>query len=94
MGEVWGLDLPKPLKFTLLALADHADHDGRNAYPGVGLLAWKLGDDRRTVQRSLRKLEAMGIIEAVAYTKGGHGRATVYTIHTEKGVKLPPRNPA
>jgi pyocin large subunit-like protein len=90
MGDVWALDLAKPLKFLLLALADHADHNGRNAYPGVDLLAWKTGDNRRTVQRNLRKLEDLGLIVADWAPTGGRGLATRYTIQTVNGVKLSP----
>lgn len=98
MGLVWELDLPKPLKFLLLALADHADHQGDNAYPGIKLLAWKTGDSQRTVHRLLRQLEALALIEKV--TQGGGlmrgpgngpiGRATVYRLTLEKGDKLTP----
>lgn len=103
MGLVWGLDLPKPLKFTLLALADHADHDGGNARPSVGLLAWKTGDDRRTIQRHLRDLEALHLIEPASTTRGGLvrsgpgaglvGKATVYQLTLWNGVKLSPFEP-
>lgn len=98
MGFVWELDLPKPLKFLLLAMADHADHDGRNVYPGVELLAWKTGDHPRTVQRNLRELEALGLIEVEAagggVVRGGlRGRATVYRLTLWKGDNLPPFRP-
>lgn len=96
MALVWELDLPKPLKFVLLALADHADHQGRNAYPGVELLSRKTGDHPRTVQRLLRELESRGLIEAVipgggVLAGGARGRATVYTLHLEgKDDRTPP----
>lgn len=100
MGLVWELDLDKPLKFTLLALADHADHNGDGARPSVGLLAWKTGDTRRTIQRHLRALEALGLIEPIHDPTGGLvrsgaggnlvGRATTYRLTLDKGAKLPP----
>lgn len=98
MGLVWELDLPKTEKLVLLALADHADHYGNGARPGVELLAWKVGADRRTIQRTLRSLETLRLVEVVHSGGGlrggpGHGRrgfATVYRLTLENGVKLPP----
>lgn len=94
ISEVWNREVPGPLMLTALALADHADHDGRNTYPSVGLLAWKTGQSRRTVQRHLRALEASGFIEPAGYPNGGHGRATRYHFNFEKvGLKPPHRRP-
>lgn len=90
MTEVWSRDLPSGTVLTALALADHADHDGRNAFPGVGLLSWKTGHSRRTVQRHLRTLEDAGFIEAQGYATGGHQRATRYAFNFEK---CPPKTP-
>jgi hypothetical protein len=56
MGIVWEADLPQREKFVLLAYADHADHDGNNIFPSVGLIAWKTGYDARTIQRITKKL--------------------------------------
>lgn len=78
MTEVWSRDLPATVILTALALADHADHDGCNAYPSVRLLAWKTSQSRRTVQRHLRDLAAAGFIVADAWPRGGHGHATRY----------------
>lgn len=98
MALAWELDLPKPEKFLLLALADHADHDGQGARPSVARLAWKTGDSRRTVQRLLRSLEARGLIEVErmggglrpGIGDGRAGRATTYRLHLHKGAKLAP----
>lgn len=62
MSEVWSLALPATQKLVLLALADHADDRGGNAYPSVSGLAQKCGVDARTIQRSLRTLEAAGLL--------------------------------
>ena len=61
-GMVWDLDLPHPELLVLLAITDHANHDGRNMYPGVALLAWKTGYSARTVVRILNKLIERGIL--------------------------------
>lgn len=64
MTHVWDLrGLSDTQRLVALALADHADHDGRNAYPSVDTLALKTELHRRTVQRALADLVARGILE-------------------------------
>src|SRR2546421_2685664 len=53
------------VKFVLVALADHADHEGRRAFPGQALLIRKTGLSERTVQNALRVLEKAGLIVPV-----------------------------
>lgn len=58
MGKVWDLDLPHNKLIVLLAMADHADHEGNNVFPSQGLVAWKTGysiDQVRRIQRALVK---------------------------------------
>lgn len=62
MGMVWDCALPRNEKYILLALADHADHDGRNIYPSVERIAWKTGYDERMVQRITKELVKKGIL--------------------------------
>lgn len=56
----------------MLALADHADHEGRNVRPSVGLVAWKTGYSERQVQRIMRALIERGVLvlerDATRYT--------------------------
>ncbi|WAB09153.1 helix-turn-helix DNA binding protein [Arthrobacter phage Eesa] len=63
---VWALktaDVPDPIShLVLIGLADHADDDGRNARPSVGLLADYARCSPRSVQRKLRTLEDWGLI--------------------------------
>jgi hypothetical protein len=61
-GQVWDLDLPHREMFVLLAITDHADHDGNNMHPSVDLVAWKTGYTRRTVIRILNKLVERGVL--------------------------------
>ncbi len=84
MSQVWDTTLPKPLKFLLLAMADHANPLGAGVWPGVRLLAWKTSDSERNVRRLLSKLEAMELIHSVAYRTGGHGKATHWIINLEE----------
>jgi hypothetical protein len=79
MGAIWDLDLPHELAWTLMAYADHADHDGRNCYPGNKLIAYKTGYSERTVQRCTAALVLRGIL--TVERAGGRGHTTVYRIH-------------
>jgi hypothetical protein len=90
MGEVWDLELPHAERLVLLALADHADHQGAGARPSVPLLAWKTGYSERQVQRVLDKLEAAGLICPEGDMKGGRGRTVCYRVVTTNGVKKSP----
>jgi predicted transcriptional regulator len=69
-GQVWDLDLPHREMFVLLAITDHADHDGNNMHPSVDLVAWKTGFSRRTVIRILNKLVDRGVL--VRVTRPGY----------------------
>jgi hypothetical protein len=73
--------LPPSEKLVLLALADHAHDDGTSAKPGVAYLAWKTDLSERTVQRSLKYLEDVGLIAPTAHEKGGRGCCTEYTLY-------------
>jgi hypothetical protein len=83
MSQVWDTTLPKPLKFLLLAMADHANPLGAGIWPGVRLLAEKTSDSERNVRRLLSKLEELELIHSVAYRTGGHGKATHWVINLE-----------
>lgn len=90
MAEVWTLELRHEQQSVLLALADHAHDDGTHCFPSIDYLAWKTAYDRRTVQRTMRALEASGLIKSVGSTGGGRGHATEYVILTRKGVRKSP----
>jgi hypothetical protein len=79
MGAIWDLDLPHELAWVLMAYADHADHDGRNCYPGTKLIAYKTSYSARQVQRCTADLLSRGIL-SVERQGGGRGHATVYRI--------------
>ena len=78
VGLVWELDLPHNEAWVLMAMADHADHDGRNVYPGIPLLAWKTGYTSRQVRRILATLQTKGLI--VVEEPGGGRRTTRYRL--------------
>ena len=70
-GWVWDLDLPQNEKYVLLAYADHADHEGRNVFPSVGLVARKTGYSHRSIQRIVKDLKEKGYL--VPDGTGVHG---------------------
>lgn len=98
MGLVWDQDarLESNRRFVMVALADHADHSGKNAYPGIELLARKTGFTERSVQRILQSLILEGWI-SVDRRSGGRGVLNGYSFNMEmlragvrKGDKITP----
>ena len=79
-----GCTLRPALKNVLLALAWHADPNGRNAFPSVNTIAQRTGYRRRTVQKALRELEAQEIIYAVGSRLGGRRHSTRYDFNVRK----------
>lgn len=57
------LPAPRPLaKAVLLALANYADDDGRNAWPAVATMAARTEMSERAVHKSLKELQAINLI--------------------------------
>ena len=54
---------------VLIALADYASDDTRECWPSISTVARRARCDRRTAQRTLKKLEARGLIDRAL---GGH----------------------
>lgn len=90
MGRVWELELTPAKQIVLLALADHADHDGKNIRPGVPLIAWKTGYSERQVQRIMRELVEEGLLVEVETEKG---KPHVYSLDLSKAVPKSPYEP-
>lgn len=55
-GRVWEMDLEPSEAWVLMAYADHADHDGKNIFPGVRLIAWKTNLGERQIIRITKSL--------------------------------------
>lgn len=71
MTQVWDSTEAKGTdRLVLLAIADSADDDGSNAWPSMARLAHKARVSERTVQRSIRTLETMGLL-AIEDNAGG-----------------------
>ncbi len=88
-GPVWRLRLSATEKLVMLKLADCADDDGRNAFPGRERIALETGLAERSVVRALRSLEAQGLISIQAHHDRARHLPTTYTLHPERGRKLP-----
>lgn len=91
MGKVWELDLPHNQLLVLLSLADHADHEGNNVYPSLGLTAWKTGYSIQQVRRVMRELEKSGVLIAITRKAG---TKTKYRIDTSAGKVKPDYTPS
>ena len=50
------------------------------AWPSVGTLAQAMGASRRTAQRALRRLEELGLVEALTDKTGGSGNTVRYRL--------------
>jgi hypothetical protein len=61
MTRVWDLDLPDSDKIVLLALADCANDEG-HCWPSVASLVRKCSKSERTIQGSIKRLEAEGLL--------------------------------
>lgn len=79
-GDGGGPIEKQSLLVMLLALADHADHEGRNVRPGVDLLMWKTGLSDRRVRGLLSVLRAVKVLVPVRYLRGGRGHTTEYRL--------------
>lgn len=79
MGDVWELDIPRNETMVLLALADHADHEGNNVFPSNELVAWKTGYTRESVNRIISSLRNRGILVATGNRDSG---TIIYSIDT------------
>jgi hypothetical protein len=70
-GLIWEADLPRPEKYVLLALADHAKEDGSDVYPSLARVQWKTGYSETQVRDIIRSLIEQRIL--VLVKKGGNG---------------------
>lgn len=87
-GRVWDLDLPHNKRLVLLAMADHADHEGRNIYPSLDLIAWKTGYSYRQVRRIVEELKQDGILVLVKPARQQH--PATYALDFKAGTAKPP----
>jgi len=81
MSEIWRNGPADPMqRLVLLAIADHADDQGR-AYPSMVGIASKCAMSERGVRGIIRKLEAGGWLNT--RVGGGRGGKSHYTVNPE-----------
>lgn len=80
-------------RLVMLALADHADDDGR-CYPSISRLCQRTGLSERAVQNNTRKLVEAGYIRIVI--GGGKGNSNLYFVSANPAADAPysSNNPA
>ena len=96
MAWVWRQNLTPASKIVLLAIADHADDDGGNAYPSKSTLALKTGYSERQVIRIVNELTAGGWMREEHRQVPGipaDRMPKVYRIALSRGDNLSPRLP-
>ena len=79
------------LKVLLIAIANHASSDEWLAWPKLELLAHESEISKRTVQRALDKLQAIGLIEITPrYRKDGSQTSSLIRIISDGHFVTPP----
>lgn len=89
MGQVYDYKLPHGEQTVLLAVADHADHDGEHAFPSVPLIAWKINYTERQVRRLMKQLRDRGVLVVTAKSK--RHKPTEYRIVLNSLTRKAPR---
>lgn len=85
-GIIWDLVLPAPQRMVLLAMVDHADHDGGHIYAPIPFIAWKTGYSTRNTARIIQDLIDA---ELLSITKQGLGESNEYQFDLSHGVPKP-----
>jgi hypothetical protein len=67
-------------RLVLLAIADEADDEGRNAFPSIRRLASKANCHPDTVIECIKRLEGLGELNVVRPEKQGRGRFNKYKV--------------
>ena len=79
MSWVWDHSRAKGAqRLVLLAVADHANDDGLDAFPSLARLARKTGMTERGVHKAIGALVALGELQVTA--GGGRGRSNRYRV--------------
>lgn len=87
-GLVWELNLTHSQQSVLLAMADHAEHDGSKVFPSVARIAWKTGYSERQVRRVMSDLREMKIL--IIVRESNRYRPREYKIDISAGKKKHP----
>ncbi len=74
--------------FVLLALADHANDEGRSCYPGISRIARKTKLSERTVYNVISALESAGFISQDGTSYRGTNTYIIHLDKLEEGVNI------
>lgn len=88
-GRVWDHKFSKAQQSIMLAMADHANHDGTGIRPSVARIAWKTDYSERHVQRIIRQLEKVGVLVLVRKEDPAGGLAREYRFDWGKAKRKP-----
>ncbi|MFC3060037.1 helix-turn-helix domain-containing protein [Paenirhodobacter populi] len=89
MSAVFDSEILNPTeRLILLALADHADDEGR-CYPSINRLCQRTGLSCRTVQVNIRRMQADGYIRIIP--NGGKAGANLYFVRATPAGNAPPQ---
>ncbi len=81
-------NLPSHLVMTLMGLANHADRDGRGAYPSQRVMAGYARKDERRIRRDLAELSELGLVsrgdQRMVSHLPPHRRPIVYDLAVDK----------
>lgn len=80
-------------RIVMLFIADQADDDGTNAFPGIDRIAAKTRLPKRTVMRCLERLESGGHLRVERPTLRGRGHHNSYVVVMDQG-EPPMKGPA
>lgn len=89
-GKVWHSDLPRDIKAVAACLADEANDRGDGIYPSIAYIAWKIGTNERTIQRTMAELRRIGVLVQTGSKQFGRVFVPIYRMHVSK---LPTRAP-
>ena len=93
MGLVFELAIPLKPKMVLLKYADHADPDGRNAWPSVRTVSRGCSIPERTTARIIKTLKALTVLQPDNRGFGGRKerpKGQSYRIDIEMASKIDP----
>lgn len=84
MADVWDSAMKGSTAVHVMAvLANSADDDGMNCFPGTRLIARRARVSERTVIRTIQELESCGYLQVLA-RGGGSGRFSEYRLNVNR----------
>ena len=89
MGQCFTLVLSRSARDVLMAFCNYAADNGDGAYPSLARVAWMCDLSKRQVRRIVSTLVDAGLLEPVAFAKGGRGHSACYRVNLSAGLQKP-----